>query len=90
VESLMYGHPAVQEACVIGFRDAHRGESVKAVVVLRADRSVTADELIEWARNNMSAYKVPHVIEFVERLPRSGTGKVEWRKLQEKELASPP
>lgn len=89
VESLLYGHPAVQEACVIGFRDAHRGESVKAVVVLRDGQSVSAEELIAWARQHMSAYKVPHVVEFVEHLPRSGTGKVEWRKLQEQELASP-
>lgn len=89
VESLLYGHPAVQEACVIGFRDSQRGESVKAVVVLRAGQSVTAQALMAWAREHMAAYKVPHAVEFVERLPRSGTGKIEWRALQEKELARP-
>ena len=89
VESLLYGHPAVQEACVIGFRDRQRGESVKAIVVTRAGQSVSADELMTWAREHMSAYKVPHAVEFVERLPKSATGKVEWRALQEKELAIP-
>lgn len=89
VESLLYGHPAVQEACVIGFRDRQRGESVKAIVVTRAGQSVSADELMAWAREHMSAYKVPHAVEFVERLPKSATGKVEWRALQEKELAIP-
>ena len=89
VESLLYGHPAVQEACVIGFRDRQRGESVKAVVVTRAGQSVSADELMAWAREHMAAYKVPHAVEFVERLPKSATGKVEWRALQEKELATP-
>ena len=87
VESKLYAHPAVQEACVIACHDAHRGESVKALVVKRADHELDADELIAWARQQMSAYKVPHVVEFVSSLPKSGSGKVEWRKLQEKEMA---
>ncbi len=88
VEALLYGNSAIQEACVIGFRDAHRGESVKAVVVLRAGHSLTEPDLIAWARENMAAYKVPHRVEFVEQLPKSATGKVMWRALQEKEFAS--
>jgi len=89
VEGLLYAHPAVQEACVIGFRDRQRGESVKAIVVTRAGQTVSAEELMTWARGHMAAYKVPHAVEFVERLPKSATGKVEWRALQEKELATP-
>jgi len=88
VESLLYAHPAIQEACVIGFRDAQRGESVKVVVVLRAGQSTTEEELIVWARQHMAAYKVPHSVEFVEQLPKSATGKVQWRVLQEKEFAT--
>jgi len=88
VESKLYAHPAVQEACVIACRDPHRGESVKALVVLASGLSVTADELIAWSREQMSAYKVPHVVDFVESLPRSGSGKVAWRQLQERELAA--
>jgi fatty-acyl-CoA synthase len=89
VETKLYAHPAVQEACVIACRDAHRGENVKALVVKRANQELTAEALIVWAREQMSAYKVPHVVEFVDSLPRSATGKVAWRELQERELAKP-
>ena len=89
VEAMLYAHPGVQEACVIACRDAHRGESVKALIVKRAGQELSGEDLITWARTQMSAYKVPHVVEFVDSLPRSGTGKVAWRALQEKELAKP-
>jgi fatty-acyl-CoA synthase len=88
VESLLYAHPAIQEACVVGFRDPQRGESVKLVAVLRSSESIGAEELIAWARQHMAAYKVPHRVEFVEALPKSATGKVQWRELQEKEFAT--
>ena len=87
VESMMYRHPAIAECCVIAARDAYRGETVKAVVVLRPDVHVTADEIMQWAHEAMAAYKVPKQIEFVSALPKSATGKVMWRALQEKELA---
>ena len=89
VESLLYKHPDVQEACIIGTRDAYRGESVKAVVVLKAHAKgkTTEDDIINWARDNMAAYKYPRVVEFVDALPKSGTGKVMWRTLQEQENA---
>jgi fatty-acyl-CoA synthase len=88
VEALMYQHPAIQEACVIAARDAHRGETVKAMVVLRATHQgkVTPDDIIEWARQNMATYKHPRVVEFVDALPKSATGKVQWRALQEAEM----
>lgn len=88
VENLLYAHPAIQEACVIAFRDAQRGESVKVVAVLRAGESITPEDLIAWARQHMAAYKVPHRVEFVERLPKSATGKMQWRALQEKEFVA--
>jgi fatty-acyl-CoA synthase len=89
VESLMYQHPAVQEACVIGTKDAHRGETVKAVIVPRTEwrDRVDAQSIIEWCREHMAAYKVPRVIEFVDALPKSGSGKIMWRELQERENA---
>jgi len=89
VESLMYGHPAVQEACVIAARDAHRGETVKVVVVLKKDYRdrVREQDLVDWARANMAAYKAPRVVEFVDSLPKSATGKVMWRALQEQEFS---
>jgi len=87
VEAMLYAHPDIQEACVIGTRDAHRGETVKAVVVLKtASRGrVAADDIVAWAKEKMAAYKYPRVVEFVEQLPKTGTGKVFWRKLQEEE-----
>jgi fatty-acyl-CoA synthase len=89
VEAQMYQHPAIQEACVIAAKDAHRGETVKAVVVLRPSHKgkVTEHDIIEWTRQNMAVYKHPRVIEFVEALPKSATGKVQWRALQEAESA---
>jgi fatty-acyl-CoA synthase len=90
VESLMYAHPAVLEACVIGTRDSHRGETVKALVVLRPEWRGRVDErtLIDWCRGTMAAYKVPRIIAFAEALPKSGSGKIQWRELQEREAAS--
>jgi fatty-acyl-CoA synthase len=85
VETKLFGHPAVKEACVIGSIDARKGEVVKALVVLREGAGATPEEIIAWARDKMSAYKVPSVIEIVDSLPRSGTGKVQWRELQERE-----
>ncbi|MEZ5463334.1 long-chain-fatty-acid--CoA ligase [Dokdonella sp.] len=87
VESYLYAHPAVLEACVIAYCDAHRGESVKALVVRRPGQEVDAEGLIAWSREQMAAYKVPHVVEFVDSLPKNAAGKMLWRVLQEKELA---
>lgn len=89
VESLLYHHPAIQEACIIASRDAYRGETVKAVIVLKPDAANTsADEIQQWARENMAAYKVPKLVSFMDELPKSGSGKVMWRALQEAEMAA--
>ncbi|QPF75163.1 long-chain fatty acid--CoA ligase [Roseateles sp. DAIF2] len=84
VEALMYHHPAVLEACVIGVPDARRGETVKALVVLKPG-AAPLDEaaLIAWCHAHMAAYKSPRQIEFVAGLPKSGSGKVMWRELQD-------
>jgi fatty-acyl-CoA synthase len=84
IESLLYGHAAVQEACVISARDPHRGETVKALVVLRpaARGTLTPQQLVDWSRERLSAYKVPRLIEFVDALPKTATGKILWRELQ--------
>jgi fatty-acyl-CoA synthase len=88
VEALMYKHPAIHEACVIGVRDSKRGETVKALVVLREEArgQVSADDIIRWSHEHMAAYKSPRIVEFVHTLPKSGTGKILWRELQEREL----
>jgi fatty-acyl-CoA synthase len=89
VEAMMYHHPAIQEACVIAARDARRGETVKALVVLRPGLAEPPDErqVSAWCHERMAAYKVPRIVEFVASLPRSGSGKVMWRELQEQQDA---
>ena len=87
VEALMYHHPAIQEVCVIAAKDERRGETEKAVVVLKpAFRGqVTEQEIVEWAHDHMAAYKSPRIVSFAESLPKSGAGKVMWRELQAQE-----
>ena len=87
VELLLYKHPAVQEACIIAAKDAYRGETVKAIVVLRAEAKgkTSAEDIIAWSREHMAAYKVPRRVQFVDVLPKSGSGKVMWRLLQDQE-----
>jgi fatty-acyl-CoA synthase len=89
VEMLLYKHPAVQEACIISSKDAYRGETVKAVVVLRTEAKgkTTDKDITDWAKEHMAAYKVPKIVQFVDALPKSGSGKVMWRQLQEQEGA---
>ncbi|MEN5179328.1 long-chain fatty acid--CoA ligase [Comamonas testosteroni] len=88
VESLMYRHPAILEACVISARDPYRGETVKAVVVLRPSHQgqVSEQDIIAWCHEHMAVYKAPRIVQLVDHLPKSGSGKVMWRLLQEKEL----
>lgn len=83
VENLLHGHPAVQEACVISVPDDRSGERARALIVLRPGQNADAAAIETWARTQMAAYKVPRDYEFVDSLPRSPTGKVAWRPLQE-------
>jgi len=87
VEATLYRHPAVLEACVIGLPDQERVETVKAIIVLdKAYKGkITPQEIIAWSKEQMSAYKYPRHVEFVESLPKSGAGKILWRQLQEEE-----
>ncbi len=88
IEAMMYAHPDIREACVIAARDERRGETVKAVVVLKPESRgrVGAEDIVAWCRERMAAYKAPRVVEIVDALPRSATGKIMWRELQDKEL----
>ena len=87
VEAMLYAHPDIQEACVISAKDPHRGETVKAVVVLKpaARGNVEPEAIVAWAREKMAAFKAPRQVELVEALPKTATGKIFWRKLQEQE-----
>ncbi|MCM3768792.1 long-chain fatty acid--CoA ligase [Neobacillus niacini] len=86
VEEVLYEHPSVQEAVVIGVPDPYRGEDIKAVIVLKAGKTATAEEMIKYCRENMSAYKVPRIIEFRSELPKTGVGKILRRALREESV----
>lgn len=87
VESMMYQNPLIQEVCIISSPDAKRGETVKACIVLSAEANpqTAEQEISSWCKNNMAAYKVPQFFEFVQELPKSSSGKIMWRELQEQE-----
>ncbi|CAB1055906.1 Long-chain-fatty-acid--CoA ligase (EC [Olavius sp. associated proteobacterium Delta 1] len=87
VEALLYEHPAVQEVAVIGVPDPHRGENIKAIIILRPQHKglVKKKEMIAWAKNKMAAYKYPRIVEFVDELPKTGSGKILKRALRERE-----
>jgi long-chain acyl-CoA synthetase len=82
VEDVLYTHPAVREAAVVGVPDAYRGESVKAVLSLKPGASLTAEAVIEFCRPRMAAYKVPRTVAFVAELPKTVTGKILRRELR--------
>ncbi|MGH2319221.1 long-chain-fatty-acid--CoA ligase [Planococcus sp. SE5232] len=83
IEEVLYEHPAVQEAVAIGIADPYRGESVKAIIVKKADKDISEEQLIAWAKDKMAAYKVPRVIEFRDELPKTNVGKILRRALRE-------
>ncbi|MER7396022.1 AMP-binding protein [Streptomyces sp. NPDC000151] len=83
VEDVLYGHPAVREAAVVGVPDAYRGETVKAFVSVKRGASVTEEELIGYCKEQMAAYKYPRSISFLDDLPKTATGKILRRELRE-------
>jgi fatty-acyl-CoA synthase len=89
LEATLYKHADIKEVAIVSAPDPRRGETVKAYVVLKdgAQGRVSGEDLIAWCRQHMAAYKVPRQVQFLDALPRSGTGKIQWRTLQEKEWA---
>jgi long-chain acyl-CoA synthetase len=83
VEDLLYTHPAVREVAVIGVPDPERGETVKAFVSLKAGAAVTPEELIAYGRETMAAYKYPRMVEIIDELPKTTTGKILRRQLRD-------
>ena len=86
IDEVLYEHPKILEACTIGVPDEYRGETVKAFVVIKPGESLSAEEVIQFCKERLTAYKVPKKIEFLEELPKSAVGKVLRRELKEREL----
>jgi long-chain acyl-CoA synthetase len=84
VEEILYKHPTVQEAAVIGIPDPYWVEKVHAVVVLKRGTSVTEQELIDFCKQNLARFKAPKSVEFVDALPKTSTNKILKRELREK------
>lgn len=85
VEEVLFEHPAIKEASVLGVKDAYRGETVKAYIVLKDGWQVSRSQLDRWCRERLAAYKVPHYYAFKETLPKTMVGKVLRRKLAEED-----
>lgn len=82
VEELMMEHPAVSMVAVIGVPNEEYGEEIKACVVLKSGVQVHADELMDWTKARIAAYKYPRIIEFMDALPMSATGKILKKELR--------
>ncbi len=82
VEEILYTHPAVSEAAVIGVQDPVKGELIKACIVLKQGKEATEKELIDYCRANIATYKAPNLIGFYETLPKNATGKILKRELR--------
>jgi long-chain acyl-CoA synthetase len=83
IEEVLYEHPAVQEAVVIGVPDAYRGETVKAFIVLKAGKSSSEKDIISYCKQNLAAYKIPSAVEFRQELPKTNVGKILRRALRD-------
>jgi len=85
IEEVLYMHPKIMEACVIGVPDPYRGETVKAFVVLKKGEKSTPEEIIDFCRQNLARYKAPTIVEFREELPKSHVGKILRKALRAEE-----
>ena len=86
LDDVLMGHPKILEACTIGLPHEYRGETVKAFIVVKEGQKLTQDEVITYCKENLAAYKVPKIFEFIDELPKSAVGKILRRKLKEIEM----
>ena len=87
IDEVLYEHPQIEAACAVGIPHPYRGETVKAVIVLKKGAAISEDDIIGFCREKLAVYKIPKIIEFRDALPMSATGKVLRRKLREEAIA---
>lgn len=87
IDEVLYAHPKIAQACAIGVPDPYRGETVKAFVVTKPGETMTEQEVMDYCKTKLAAYKVPKIIEFIEQIPISSAGKVLRKELRAMELA---
>ena len=86
LDDVLMGHPKILEACTIGLPHEYRGETVKAFIVVKEGQELAEDEVVTYCKENLAAYKVPKLIEFIDELPKSAVGKILRRKLKDMEM----
>ena len=87
IDEVLYSHPKILDAVTIGVADEYRGETVKAFVVLKEGEQLTENEIIDFCKQKLAAYKMPRVIEFRDSLPKSSVGKILRKVLRQEEEA---
>jgi long-chain acyl-CoA synthetase len=87
LDDVLMGHPKILEACAIGIPHEYRGETVKAFIVVKEGENLTEEDVSNYCKDNLAAYKVPKIIEFIDELPKSAVGKILRRKLKDMEIA---
>ncbi len=83
IDEILFQHPKILEACSIGVPDPYRGETVKAYVVVKPGETLTAEEVIQFSREKLAAYKAPKMVEFIDALPKSAVGKILRKEVKE-------
>ncbi|HOS98171.1 MAG TPA: long-chain fatty acid--CoA ligase, partial [Deltaproteobacteria bacterium] len=85
IDEVLFQHPKVAEAVSVGVPDEYRGETVKAFIVLKPGETATEQEIVEFCKTRLTAYKVPKHVEFRDSLPKSAVGKILRKILREEE-----
>lgn len=88
IEEVLYQHESIAEAAVIGVADARLGEEVKAVVALKPGQVAKEQDIIDFCKSKLAAYKYPRLVEIVESLPKGPTGKILKRMLREQKCGA--